>query len=73
MRRWGITPVDAESAGVESELATAREHCRNCESTAACRRWLAFGVTRRFAKHCRNRELFDSILFDKKLRQQDKK
>ena len=41
MRRRGVTPADAEAAGLEADMYVARERCADCRSEAACRVVLA--------------------------------
>ena len=67
MLRRGITPADAETAGLESEMYAARERCSNCLSEAACRVLLA-APKADVPATCPNRSFFQQLADDKAVR-----
>lgn len=61
MDRRGITPADAEAAGLESEIAAAGTRCAECANAALCRSWLLAGRRERFPATCPNSKFFEEI------------
>lgn len=61
MDRLGITPADAEAAGMEGALLQARERCANCTVRAECRAGLAALLPRPLPSACVNAALFERI------------
>ena len=61
MSSLGLTPRDAESAGLERAVLAAGEHCRNCGVVTECRNWLASDLVPRPAPRCPNAPLFEEI------------
>lgn len=61
MARYGLTPRDAESAGLERAVVAAGERCRSCEVGSECRDWLASELVLHAAPRCPNAGLFEEI------------
>jgi len=61
MDRHGITPADAEAAGLADGLFAAAKRCAECPSAGPCRAWLLASRGKPFASHCPNLEMFQSI------------
>lgn len=61
MSRLGLTPADAESAGLDRAVVKAGESCRSCEVGSQCRDWLAASYRAGPGRHCPNAALFDEI------------
>jgi hypothetical protein len=61
MSSLGLTPRDAEDAGLERAVHAAGERCRNCDVATECRNWLAPELVPRPAPRCPNAPLFDAI------------
>ena len=62
MSRLGLTPRDAESAGLDRAVVAAGERCRKCEVGSQCRDWLASSFSSDApGRHCPNAFLFDEI------------
>jgi len=61
MAKRGVYPADAESAGMESEVAAAVQRCEACAATEQCRDWIAGGRRRGNQAFCPNAVLFDEI------------
>lgn len=67
MQRRGVTPADAEAAGLEGEMYAARERCANCISESACRVLLA-APKADVPATCPNRGFFDILAQEKAVR-----
>jgi len=61
MARLGLTPRDAESAGLEGAVLAAGERCRTCDEASVCRDWLAEGLVATREPRCPNQALFERI------------
>lgn len=61
MAKRGVYPADAESAGMESEVAAAVARCEACNATEQCRDWIAGGRSRGNRAFCPNAALFDRL------------
>jgi hypothetical protein len=61
MMRLGITPADAEAAGLDRAVAAAGERCRDCPAGSECRDWLAYRTRPAPGRRCRNAVLLDEI------------
>jgi hypothetical protein len=61
MMRRGITPADAEAAGLEPEVAFAGKRCAVCAADATCRVVLSESGRADVPDVCPNRDLFDRI------------
>ena len=62
MSRLGLTPKDAESAGLDRAVVAAGERCRTCEVGSQCRDWLASSFSNDApGRRCPNAFLFDEI------------
>ena len=65
MRRRGLTPADAESAGIEHEFFAAARRCSGCVAEAQCRASLARVLPGNLPSQCPNREFFDHLAIHK--------
>ncbi len=61
MARLGITPADAEAAGLDRAVLVAGERCRDCEVGGECRDWLAYRSSPAPGRRCPNAVLLDEI------------
>lgn len=61
MKRRGITPADAEMAGLEAEVLVAGERCSICAHDAACRVLLAELGSNDVPRSCPNLDFFDRV------------
>jgi Family of unknown function (DUF6455) len=61
MMRRGITPADAEAAGLEPEIVLAGKRCAVCAADAACRVVLSESGRADVPDVCPNRNIFDRI------------
>jgi hypothetical protein len=61
MKRRGITPADAEAAGLEPETLLAGRRCATCASDSACRVLLSELGQGDVPGACPNREFFDRV------------
>ena len=61
MAKRGVYPADAETAGMESEVAAAVQRCEACAATEQCRDWIAGGRHRGNQAFCPNAALFDEL------------
>ena len=61
MARLGLTPADAESAGLDRVVSAVGERCRSCEVSGKCRDWLASSFRDGPGARCPNAMLFDEI------------
>jgi Family of unknown function (DUF6455) len=61
MARLGITPADADSAGLDRAVSAAGESCRDCSVGSECRDWLASSRRSGPGRRCPNAALFDEI------------
>ena len=66
MGTLGISPTDAESAGLEAQLSRAAHQCRQCASAEHCRQWLsARGSSPDF--RCPNSDFFSEVCLHKRV------
>lgn len=61
MQRRGITPADAEAAGLEAEVLLAGKRCASCTEDGACRVLLSELGRGDVPGNCPNRDLFDRV------------
>jgi len=61
MKRRGITPADAEAAGLEAEVLLAGKRCASCAEDGACRVLLSELGQGDVPGNCPNRGLFDRV------------
>jgi hypothetical protein len=61
MKRRGITPADAEAAGLEAEVLAAGKRCASCAEDGACRVLLSELGQGDVPGSCPNRDLFDRV------------
>jgi hypothetical protein len=61
MDLYGITPKDAEDAGLGPELRRAAERCAKCGSTGECHGWLAAGSRSSLDDSCPNARYFQEV------------
>ena len=61
MARLGLTPADAESAGLDRAVMKAGESCRGCGVAGECRDWLASSLREGPGDRCPNAMLFNEI------------
>lgn len=61
MKRRGITPVDAEAAGLDAELLAAEARCGGCTADLACRVMLSEPGRGELPATCPNRHFFERI------------
>ncbi len=61
MKRRGITPADAEAAGLESEVLVAGQRCAKCALDPACRVLLSELGSSDVPEACPNRDFFDKV------------
>jgi hypothetical protein len=61
LRVAGITPADADAAGLDAELQAAHDSCTRCSVSAQCRRSMARSIGARVPESCPNRPLMQSI------------
>lgn len=62
MKRRGITPADAEAAGLEPEAFAAQLRCATCVADPACRVWLSGVGTDDLPQQCPNRSFFEQVV-----------
>jgi hypothetical protein len=65
MQRHGLTPADAEAAGLEGELAIARRRCAECVQAQACRLLLAESPGQGLPERCPNHDFFAQLAAEK--------
>lgn len=61
MKRRGITPADAEVAGLEPEVFAAQQRCATCAADPVCRVWLSGVGEGDFPEQCPNRSFFVQV------------
>ena len=61
MKRLGITPADAEAAGLEPALLAATQRCAGCTDTAQCRSRLGAFTGPPIPDQCPSHTLFAHI------------
>lgn len=61
LKRRGITPADAEAAGLDAELLAAEARCAGCTADLACRVMLSEPGRGSLPATCPNRHFFDRI------------
>lgn len=61
MKRRGISPADAEAAGLEAEVLVAGSRCATCASDHACRVVLSELGKGDVPGNCPNRDFFDRV------------
>lgn len=61
MHRRGVTPADAEAAGLEAEVFAAGARCESCVAEGACRIWLSELAGGGLPDACPNRDLLDRV------------
>ena len=66
MRSYGITPADAEAAGLEAGILVARQRCADCAAQPSCRLLLAELNGARLPQSCPNRDFFDRVASHRK-------
>lgn len=65
MQTQGISPADAESAGVQDETLAAARRCAACTAQAECRSSLAKFIPHGLPSQCPNRAFFDYVKWRK--------
>lgn len=68
MRRRGISPADAEAAGLEAEILVAGNRCATCAADRACRVVLSELGNGDVPGNCPNRDFFDRVSQHKAVR-----
>ncbi len=61
MKRRGITPGDAEAAGLDADLLAAEARCAGCTAHLACRVMLSEPGSGSLPATCPNRNFFERI------------
>jgi hypothetical protein len=61
MRRRGITPADAEAAGLANEMTAAVQRCGACTSAAGCRVAMSRFGRWNLPEVCPNRQFLDRV------------
>lgn len=65
MHVQGISPADAELAGVQDETLAAARRCTACAAEAECRAGLARFIPHGLPSQCPNRAFFDYVKWRK--------
>lgn len=73
MRHRGITPADAEAAGLDCETAVAARRCASCSAQRECRANLSRVWSTGVPRDCANRMFFDCIAADKARRSEPRR
>jgi len=69
MVMYGITPADAEAAGLGRAFERAADRCAQCGQTDKCRSWLTWGRRGQLEAACPKAAFFKSVRRSRKVQE----